>query len=53
MSYQIENITTEGPISEEYINDNSSFNKFYSNFIDNKNLYSKDDLEKIYDYIKM
>ena len=54
MSYQIENnITTEGPISEQYKNDNSPFINFYSNFLNNKNLYSKEDLEKIYDYITM
>jgi hypothetical protein len=54
MSYQIENnITTQGQISEEYIHENSPIIKFYSNFLDNKNFYSEEDLDKIYDYITM
>lgn len=48
MSIQLENnLTLERVISESFICENSLFSKLKSNFIKNKNLYSKEDLEKI------
>ena len=52
MSIQFENnLTLERVISESFIYENSLFSKLKSNFIKNQNLYSKEDLEKINEYI--
>ena len=52
MSIKLENnLTLERVISESFICENSLFSKLKSNFIKNKSLYSKEDLEKINEYI--
>lgn len=52
MSFELENnLFFEREIFESFINENSLFEKFYSNFSENEYLYTKEELEKIKEYI--